>query len=172
MELPDGRDWLWGKLGLILISRVLLIKSLIQFSFDGLGCFPSLLFDMRPSQKKGNEGNGDLLQKVVCMHCCIQWPLPFSRLLSTYFSTRDSWTLTGKPGSVFYQVTAPFFWVLVHTGVFFFFFFFVPSKSLFPQSYVNSVVKSNWPPKSNSLGVFSPFAKSPDWEIYCFLKRS
>ena len=44
---------------------------------------------------------------------------------------------------------------------------FVPSKSLFPQSYVSSVIKSNWLPKSNSLGVFSPFAKSPGWEIYC-----
>ena len=28
---------------------------------------------------------------------------------------------------------------------------FVPSKSLFPQSYGSSVIKSHWPPKSNSL---------------------
>ena len=28
---------------------------------------------------------------------------------------------------------------------------FVPSKSLFPQSCVSSVIKSHWPPKSNSL---------------------
>ena len=32
---------------------------------------------------------------------------------------------------------------------------FVPSKSLFPQSCGNSVVKSHWPSKSNSLGVLS-----------------
>ena len=31
---------------------------------------------------------------------------------------------------------------------------FVPSKSLFPWSCVSAVIKSHWPPKSNSLGVF------------------
>ena len=43
----------------------------------------------------------------------------------------------------------------------------VPSKSLFPQSCLSSVVKSHWPPKSNSLGILNPFAKSPGWEICC-----
>ena len=43
----------------------------------------------------------------------------------------------------------------------------VPSKSLFPQSCVSSVIKSHWPPKSNFLGVLSSFARSPGWEIYC-----
>ena len=44
---------------------------------------------------------------------------------------------------------------------------FVPSKSLFPQSCGNSVIKSHWPSKSYSLGVLSPFARSPGWEICC-----
>ena len=43
-KLPDERDWLRGKLGLVLIGRALLGKSLIQFSIDGWGCVPSLLF--------------------------------------------------------------------------------------------------------------------------------
>ena len=43
----------------------------------------------------------------------------------------------------------------------------VPSKSLFPQSCVSSVIKSHWPPKSNSVGILSPFARSPGWEICC-----
>ena len=42
---------------------------------------------------------------------------------------------------------------------------FVPSKCLFPQSYVNSVIKSHWRLKSNSLGVLSPFARFPGWKI-------
>ena len=42
-KLPDGRDWLWGKLGLVLMGRAMLSKSLIQFSVDGQGCVPSLL---------------------------------------------------------------------------------------------------------------------------------
>ena len=44
---------------------------------------------------------------------------------------------------------------------------FETSKSLFLQSCENSVIKSHWPLKSNSLGVLSPFAGSPGWEIYC-----
>ena len=42
---------------------------------------------------------------------------------------------------------------------------FVPSKSLFPQSCGSSVIKSHLPPKSNSLGLLSPFARSPGWVI-------
>ena len=44
----------------------MLSKSLIQFSVDGQGCVPSLLFDLRPNYGKCNEDNGDLLQKVPC----------------------------------------------------------------------------------------------------------
>ena len=47
-------------------------------------------------------------------------------------STRDSWTLMGKSGSVSCGVTAPFSWVLVHKAL------FLPSKGLFPQSCVSS----------------------------------
>ena len=62
------------KLCLVLMGRVMLSKSLIQFSVDGQGCVPSLLFDLRPNYGGGNEDNGDLLQKVLCTHCCIQCP--------------------------------------------------------------------------------------------------
>ena len=33
----------------------------------------------------------------------------------THASARDSWTLTGKSGSVYCGVTPPFSWILVHT---------------------------------------------------------
>ena len=36
----------------------MLSKSLIQFSVDGWGCVPSLLFDLRPNFGGGNEDNG------------------------------------------------------------------------------------------------------------------
>ena len=49
---------------------------------------------------------------------------------------------------------------------------FVPSKRLFPQSCGRSVFKSHWPSKSNSLGVLSPFARSPSWEICWALELS
>ena len=85
MEASDGRDWLWGKLGLVLMGRAMLSKSLTQFSVDGQGCVPSLLFNLRPNYGGGNEDNGDLLQKV---HACTathsapnpaaghRWPVP------------------------------------------------------------------------------------------------
>ena len=97
------------------MGGAILSKSLIQFAADGLGYVPSQLFDLRSNYGGGNEDNGDLLQKVPCMHCYTQCPQPFSRPPLTHTSTRDSWTLMGKPGSVSCGVTAPFFWVLVHT---------------------------------------------------------
>ena len=45
---------------------------------------------------------------------------------------------------------------------------FVPfQESLFPQSCESSVIKSHWVSKSKSLGVLSPFARSPGWGICC-----
>ena len=75
-KLPNGKDWLWGKLGLALVGGAMLIKSLIQFSVDGQGSVPSLLFDLRPNYGGSNEDNGDLLQKVPCMHFYTQCPNP------------------------------------------------------------------------------------------------
>ena len=37
------------------MGRAMLSKSLIQFSVDGQGCFPSLLFDLRPKYGGGND---------------------------------------------------------------------------------------------------------------------
>ena len=109
-KLSYGRDWLKGKLGLVLMGGATLSKSLVQFSV----VVPSLLFDLRPNYGGSNEDNGDLLQKVFCRHCCIQCPWRCSRPLSTHTSAGNSSTLTGKSGSVSCGVTAPFSWVLVH----------------------------------------------------------
>ena len=115
IEARDGTDWLRGKLGLVLMGRAMLSKSLIQFSVDGEGCVPSLLFDLRPNYGEGNEDDGTFLQKVPCMHCRTQCPQPCSRPPPTHASAGDSWTLTDKSGSASCGVTAPFSWVLVHT---------------------------------------------------------
>ena len=42
-------EGLLGKVGLVLLGGAMLIKSLIQFSVDGWGCVPSLLFALRPN---------------------------------------------------------------------------------------------------------------------------
>ena len=56
-KIPDGRDWLCGNLGLALMGGAMLSKSLIQFSVDGWGCVPSLLFGLRTNYGRGNEGS-------------------------------------------------------------------------------------------------------------------
>ena len=68
-----------------------------------------------PNYGGGNEDNGDLLQKIPCMHCYTHCPQPCSRPPATHASAGDSRTLRGKSGSVSSGVTAPFSWVLVHT---------------------------------------------------------
>ena len=60
--------------------------------------------------------NGDLLQKVPCMHHYIRCPQPCSRPPAIHTSAGDPWTPMGKSGSVSCGVTAPFSWVLVHTS--------------------------------------------------------
>ena len=110
-----------------MMGGAMLSKSLIQFSVDGQGCVPSLLFDLRPNYGGGNEDNGDLLQKFRCTQC----PQPCNSPLPTHTSAGDSWTLTGKSGSVSFWVTAPFSWVLVHKVL------FLLSKSI-SQLYVSS----------------------------------
>ena len=45
------------------MGRAMLSKSLIQFSIDGWGSVPYLLFDLKPNYGGGNEDNGDLLQR-------------------------------------------------------------------------------------------------------------
>ena len=97
-----------------------------------------------PNYGGGNEGNGDLLQRIPCMHCYTQGPQPCSRPMPTHTSARDSWTLTGKSGSVSCGVTAPFSRVLVHTR-----FCLCPPRVYFPvlckfrQLYGGLVVTSS-----------------------------
>ena len=107
----------------------MLSKSLIQFSVDGRVCVPSLLFDLSPNYGGGNEDNGDLFQKALCMYHCTECLQSCSRPLLAHASTHgDSWTLMCKSGSVSCGVTAPFYWVLVHSR-----FCLCPPRVCFPS---------------------------------------
>ena len=126
-KFPDGKDWLRGKLGPLLMSGAMLSKSLIQFSIYGQGCVPSLLFDLRPNYGGHKEDNG-LLSKGPGQALLHSVPQPCSRPLLTYTSARDSWTLTDMSESVSCGVTAPFSWVLLHTR-----FYLCPVRICFPS---------------------------------------
>ena len=129
-KLFYGRDWLWGKLGLVLMGRAMLSKCLIQFALDGQGCVPYLLLDLRWNYVWVNEDNWDLLQKVLCRHFWTQCPWSCSRPPLNHTFSGDSWTLTGKSGLVSCEVTAPLSWFLVCTK-----FCLCPARVCFP-SYV------------------------------------
>ena len=92
------------------MGRVMLSKSLIQFSVEGRECVPFLLFDLRPNYGGDIADNGDLLQKGPCTHCYTLCPQPCSRPPPTHASAGDYWTLPGRSWSVSCGVTAPFSW--------------------------------------------------------------
>ena len=137
----------------------LLSNPLIQFSIDGQGCVPFVLLHLRPNYGAGNEDKGPskgpmhaLLHSVpLTLQQAITNPC-LRGLLDTY---RQVWI------SLLWSQCSFLLGPGVHKVL------FVPCKSLFPQSCVSSVIKSHWPPKSNSLVVLNPFARSPGWEICC-----
>ena len=90
-----------------------------------------------------------LLEKVPCRYCHTQCSQPCSRTPLTHTSAWDSWTLTGKSGSVSCGVTSPFSWVLVHTR-----FCLCPPRVCFP-SPVEVVLSSSTGPQ-----IFSGFSVS------------
>ena len=81
-KFPDGRDWLRGKLGLVLMGRAMLSKSLILFSVDGWSCVPSLLFTW--GQTMMDRGGDDWMASLN------QW--------TWVWVNSGSWWWTGRPG--------------------------------------------------------------------------
>ena len=84
-------------MGLVLMGGATLSKTLIQFSVDGWSCVPPppAIF-LGPNYGGGNEDNGDLPQKIPCLHCYSLCPQPHA-------SAGGSWTHTIKSpvGSLF-----------------------------------------------------------------------
>ena len=111
--IPEGRDWLKGKLSRVLMGGAIPSKFLIQFSVNRLGCVPSLLFDL------SNEGNCNLIQKVSCS----PGPMPPPE------TPGHSWASLSQ---------SPLGSLLLSPGSWYTQGFFVPSKSLFCQSCVYS----------------------------------
>ena len=159
-KLPDGRDWLWAKLGFALVGEAMLSKSLIQFSAYGWSLLPFLQFGltvvevMVTSSKRIYASTlglpGLLLSMSLSPEQATVNPQLHQRLLNTH---RQAWL------SLLWGHCSFLLGPRVHKVL------FVPSKSLLPQSYGSSVIKSQWP--SNSLGALSPFAGSTGWEICC-----
>ena len=129
-KLPDGRDWLRGKLGLVLMDGAMFSKSLIQFSVDGWGCVPSLLFTWGQIMV---EVMKTMVTSFKRSHACTaalsapdpaaghRWPMPLPETpRHSRTSLHQSLVGTLSPGVWCTQASVE------------------PSKSLFPQSCVTS----------------------------------
>ena len=129
-KLPDGRDWLWGKLGLVLMCRAMLSKSWIQFSVDGQGCVPSLLLTWDQTMVEVMKIMVTSFKRSCA--CIASLSAPGSRPSLTHASTRDSWTLLASLGQ---SLVGP---LLLSPGSWSAQILFLPSKSLSPHFCENS----------------------------------
>ena len=104
------------------------------------------------------------MSRDTCQDCCCQCPHPCGKLPMTHVSSRDPPLLAGCSCSISCGVTAPFPWVLVCVR-----FYLCPQvwSLCFPQSCVNSVIKSCWPSRLDSFGISSSFAWFLGWEAWC-----
>ena len=154
-------DWLWGKLGLVLLGRAMLSKSLIQFLLMDGALFPPfcLIWDQTvvqvmkiilPSFKRSHAGTATLSAPNPAAGPC--WPMS---LLETPGHSQASLgqsfigSLLLSPGS---WCTQGFVCALQESAS-------PVLCKLCNQIPLASQVKS--------LGVLIPFARSPGWEICC-----
>ena len=110
----------------------MLSKSVIQFSADGWGCVPSLLFDLRPNYGGGNEDNVTSFRRSHACTATLSAPDPAAghrQLMPPLETPGHSWASLGQsPVGHSSFLLGPGAHRLL----------FVPSKSLFPQSCESS----------------------------------
>ena len=88
----------------------MLSTSLIEFSIDGQGCVPFLLFDLRPNSRTVVEVMKIMETSFKGFCACtatLSAPNPAGPP-PTHTSAGDSWTLMGNSRSVSCWVTVPF----------------------------------------------------------------
>ena len=154
-RLPDGRDWLGGLWVFFLWVGQYSVNLFSTFRLMSRAVFPphclawgqTMVGIMVTSFTRIYASTVAFSTPDLAAGHCQQTPLPETPGHSQASLLWGHWSFLLCPGA--------------HKVL------FVPSKSLFPQSCGSSVIKSHWPPKSNSLGVLSPFAGSPGWEICC-----
>ena len=113
-KLPDGRDWLRGTLGLVLMGGAMLSKSLIQFFLKGGAVFP-------PSYLTWGQTMVEVMKIMVTSFkgslACIATlsvPNPAAGHHPPMPPPESPGHSRASPGQ-FCGVTSPFSWVLVPT---------------------------------------------------------
>ena len=135
-----------------------------RWNFNPIFCW---WVGLRPNYGRGNGSIGNLLQTDLFKHATVprtvvvNVPDPHGRPLWTHAFTGDSWTLTGKSGSISCGVSSPLSWVLVCTG-----FVCALQESVSPVlwKFHNQIPLAS---KVKFPGVLGPFAGSPGWGLCC-----
>ena len=124
-RLPGGgKDWELGA------SRCKLFQ--IEWINNMVLLYSIPVIDLGPNYGGGNEDNGDLPQKIPCMHCYTQCPQPCSRPPSTHASVRAPGHSRASLVSLLWGHCSFLLGPGVHKVL------FMPSQGLFPQSCVSS----------------------------------
>ena len=110
----------------------MLNKSVIQFSVDGWGCVPSLLFDLRPNYGGGNEDNVNSFRRSHACTATLSAPDP----AAGHCQPMPPPETPGHSRASLGQSLVGHYSCLLGPGAHKL--LFVPSQSLFPQSWVSS----------------------------------
>ena len=152
-KLPDGEDSLWGRLGLVLMGRTMLSKSSIQFPPCCLVWGQTMVGEMKVMVTSfkmtsahtvvfsASDPTTDQSQSMPPLEIPGHSQANLAQsLVGTLLLSPGSWCAQGFV-CVLQESVSPVLW-----------------------KFCNQIP---WSPKSNSLGVFSSFARSPGWEVCC-----
>ena len=158
-KLPDGKDWLCRKLGVALVSKAKLSKSLIPTSANGWGC--NLAWGQTTVGVMSTSFKKDLCQYVMApRNVAVSAPDPTA---GHFWLTPPAETPGHSQASVAQSFVGHCFFLLGPVCIR----FCCALQDSVSEFYGSSVIKSCWPSKSNSLGILSSFVGSPGWEICC-----
>ena len=163
----------WEKPGLALVGRALLSKSLTQFSADGWSCTPSLLVIWPRWASPGVCGLygwvNNSLQEGLCQGgpsrtAATSDSMPVVSCCQPVHPQKAFWdsrvVLVPSPGALLLLSSGS--WCVEDCVC------ALQDWSLcFLHSYGSPKIKSCWPPRSDSLGIPSPFVRSPGWKPWC-----
>ena len=174
-QLTDRRDWWWEKWGLALVDRALLNKAnpiicwwvgLCSLSDSRLaredpvlgstGCMVGLT-------SKRAYTMGDLLNLLLPVPPSLWWAPANPGLHRRTSNTNKEILIQSPVGSLLLSSGS---WCMQD------FICALQDWSLcFPQSCGSPVIKFHWPSRSDSLGISSPFVRSPGWDVWCWVQN-
>ena len=98
-KLPDGKDWLWGKLGLALVGKANAQEIFNPILADGWGCVPAITGGVLATSSKGLMLTCCTSQESVSHYCQPMPPLETPGYSQTSLAQSLLGLLLLSPGS-------------------------------------------------------------------------